>query len=528
MLKANLPHLPTDHPKVEFGRIGVLLINLGTPDGTDYWSMRRYLKEFLSDRRVIEVNPVVWWVILNAFVLTKRPFSSGEAYKLIWNKEKDESPLRTITRSQAEKIGETLSDAPQVIVDWAMRYGNPSIRSRLLQLQKQGCERILLFPLYPQYSAATTGTACDKAFDALKEMRWQPTIRVVPPYYDEPAYIDALARSVREGIANLDFEPEVVVASFHGLPLEYFQKGDPYHCHCAKTARLLREALGWDQHKLRLTFPVPLRQCRVAPALYRQDHRGIGAGRSQAARGGHARLLCRLRRDAGRDRHARARNLRGGRGRTVCAAALPQRHRRQYRHAQRDHKARTRRVARPPAAEVSAATPKIAAAGGRVSASIAPESASLGVFAFLWAAVSPTTKCTVGLETRENGCIRDLRHHRRHCAGDHGRLSAVIVPQGQHYTVERLGRYVRTLQPGLRIVVPFVEKIGRRVVMMEQVIDIPTQDVITRDNVVVEVDAIAFMQVMDAAQSAYASRICARRSSIWCSPTSALSWGRWT
>lgn len=254
MLKANLSHLPVDHPKVEFGRIGVLLINLGTPDSTDYWSMRRYLKEFLSDRRVIEVNPVVWWIILNAFVLTKRPFSSGEAYKLIWNKERDESPLRTITRAQSEKISETLSGAPEIVVDWAMRYGNPSIKSRLMHLQKQGCDRVLLFPLYPQYSAATTGTACDKAFDALKEMRWQPSIRVVPPYYDEPAYIEALARSVREGIANLDFDPEVVVASFHGLPLEYFQKGDPYHCHCAKTARLLREALGWDEHKLRFTF----------------------------------------------------------------------------------------------------------------------------------------------------------------------------------------------------------------------------------------------------------------------------------
>ncbi len=254
MLKADLSHLPADHPEVTFGRIGVLLVNLGTPDGTDYWSMRRYLKEFLSDRRVIEVNPAVWWVILNAFVLTKRPFSSGEAYRLIWNREKDESPLRTITRSQAEKISEAFSDAPQIVVDWAMRYGNPSIKSRLEHLQAQGCDRIVLFPLYPQYSAATTGTACDKAFDALKQMRWQPTIRVVPPYYDEPAYIQALARSVRENIAALEFEPEVVVASFHGLPLEYFQKGDPYHCHCAKTARLLREALGWDAHKLRFTF----------------------------------------------------------------------------------------------------------------------------------------------------------------------------------------------------------------------------------------------------------------------------------
>ena len=254
MLKANISHLPKDHPKVEFGRIGVLLTNLGTPDGTDYWSMRRYLKEFLSDRRVIEVNPVLWWVILNAFVLTKRPFASGEAYRSIWNNELDESPLRTITRSQAEKIAEKLSDAPQVVVDWGMRYGNPSIKSRLMNLQQQGCDRILLFPLYPQYSAATTGTACDKAFDALKQMRWQPSVRVVPPYYDEPRYIDALAGSIKDSLARLDFEPEVVIASFHGLPLEYFQKGDPYHCHCAKTARLLREALGWDEHTLRLTF----------------------------------------------------------------------------------------------------------------------------------------------------------------------------------------------------------------------------------------------------------------------------------
>jgi len=254
MLKANISHLPKDHPKVEFGRIGVLLMNLGTPDATDYWSMRRYLKEFLSDRRVIEVNPVIWWVILNAFVLTKRPFASGEAYRAIWNEELDESPLRTITRAQAQNITDRLADAPQVIVDWGMRYGNPSIKSRLMHLQQQGCDRILLFPLYPQYSAATTGTACDKAFDALKQMRWQPSVRVAPPYYDEPRYIDALARSMKDSLAKLDWEPEVVIASFHGLPLEYFQKGDPYHCHCAKTTRLLREALGWDEHKLRLTF----------------------------------------------------------------------------------------------------------------------------------------------------------------------------------------------------------------------------------------------------------------------------------
>ncbi len=254
MLSLHPARLPEDHPSVKFGRVGILLINLGTPDGTDYWSMRRYLKEFLSDRRVIEVNPVVWWVVLNAIVLSTRPFTSGEAYRLIWNKEKDESPLRTITRSQCEKIQSAFADHPDVVVDWAMRYGNPSIKSRLLHLQAQGCDRVILFPLYPQYSAATSGTACDKAFDALKTMRWQPSIRVVPPYYDDPGYIEALAGSVRENIARLDFEPEVVIASFHGLPMEYFQKGDPYHCHCAKTARLLREALGWDEHKLRFTF----------------------------------------------------------------------------------------------------------------------------------------------------------------------------------------------------------------------------------------------------------------------------------
>lgn len=253
-LAVRTPHMPQDHPDVSFGRIGVLLINLGTPDGTDYWSMRRYLKEFLSDRRVIETNPVVWWFILNGIVLTRRPFSSGKAYRSIWNTEKDESPLRTITRSQAEKVAAELAGDPAIIVDWAMRYGNPPIRSRLEHLQQAGCDRIVLFPLYPQYSAATTATACDKAFDALKAMRWQPAIRVVPPYYDDPRYIAAIAGSMKESIAALDWEPETVIASFHGLPVEYFKKGDPYHCHCAKTTRLLREALGWEENKLRLTF----------------------------------------------------------------------------------------------------------------------------------------------------------------------------------------------------------------------------------------------------------------------------------
>jgi ferrochelatase len=244
----------SNHPPVRHGNVGVLIVNLGTPDATSYWPMRRYLKEFLSDRRVIEINPVIWWFILNGPVLTKRPFSSGEAYKSIWNEELNESPLRTITRSQSAILAKSFEDEPRVIVDWAMRYGNPSIASRLKALQEQGCERILLVPLYPQYSAATTATVCDKAFDALKTMRWQPSIRVAPPYYDDPAYIDALAQSMRASIAALPFEPEVVIASYHGLPLEYFQKGDPYHCHCAKTTRLLRETLGWDEKKLMFTF----------------------------------------------------------------------------------------------------------------------------------------------------------------------------------------------------------------------------------------------------------------------------------
>ncbi len=246
--------LPGGHPQVNFGKVGVLLMNLGTPDGTDYWSMRRYLKEFLSDRRVIEVNPLIWWPILNLIVLTKRPFTSGKAYRSIWNKERDESPLRTITRSQTEQLAARFAKHPNIIFDWAMRYGNPSVKSRLEALRKEGCERILIFPLYPQYSAATTATALDKSFDALKQMRWQPAIRTVPAYFDDPAHIEALAKSMRKGLAALNFEPDMVIASFHGLPKEYFDKGDPYHCHCAKTTRLLRERLGWPKEKLMLTF----------------------------------------------------------------------------------------------------------------------------------------------------------------------------------------------------------------------------------------------------------------------------------
>lgn len=236
------------------GKVGVLLLNLGTPDGTDYWSMRRYLKEFLSDRRVVEENRLKWWFILNGPILLKRPFSSGEAYRSIWNKDRDESPLRTITRAQGEKLGAALKGSGKIVVDWAMRYGNPSTRSRIEALRSQGCDRILLFALYPQYAAATTATAYDKAFEALEALRWQPAIRTAPPYYDDPVYIGALAASLKREVAKLKWKPEVILASFHGLPVDYVEKGDPYQSHCAATARALRDKLGWSEDFLRLTF----------------------------------------------------------------------------------------------------------------------------------------------------------------------------------------------------------------------------------------------------------------------------------
>ena len=245
---------PSRHPPVKSGKVGVLLVNLGTPDGTDYASMRRYLKEFLMDRRVIEWSRWKWYPILFGIVLNRRPQKVGKAYETIWNREKNESYLRTYTRAQAGKLAERLGEFPDVVVDWAMRYGTPSIAERLDALKAEGCERILLFPLYPQYAAATTATVNDKAFDALKAMRWQPAIRTVPPYHDHPAYIDALANSITGHLATLDWQPDLVVASFHGIPQSYFDKGDPYYCHCQKTARLLRERLGWDEKKLMLTF----------------------------------------------------------------------------------------------------------------------------------------------------------------------------------------------------------------------------------------------------------------------------------
>ena len=234
--------------------VGVMLVNLGTPDGTGYKPMWRYLREFLSDPRVIELPRLVWYPILYGLVLTTRPKKSGENYARIWNREKNESPLRTFTRAQGGKLAAALADLPNVKVGWAMRYGNPSTRSVAESLVAQGCDRILTFPLYPQYSATTTATANDQLFRALMKMRRAPAIRSVPPYYAEPVYIDALARSIEKHLATLDFEPEVVVASYHGIPKPYSDKGDPYQAHCLETTRLLRERLGWSEKKLITTF----------------------------------------------------------------------------------------------------------------------------------------------------------------------------------------------------------------------------------------------------------------------------------
>ena len=253
---AGAARLPPDHAPVRAGRVGVLLLNLGTPDATDYRSMRRYLKEFLSDRRVIETSRLLWWPVLNLIILTKRPGPKGRDYASIWNRERDEGPLKTITREQAERLAAQLAATAgdRVVVDWAMRYGNPAIAERIRAMQDEGCERILLVPLYPQYSAATSATACDHAFRALMDMRWQPAIRVSPPYHDDPVYIDAVVSAMRSDLRKLDFEPEVILVSFHGVPKSYLLKGDPYHCHCHKTWRLMREAFGWPEERFRLSF----------------------------------------------------------------------------------------------------------------------------------------------------------------------------------------------------------------------------------------------------------------------------------
>lgn len=248
-------------------KVGVLLVNLGTPDGTSYAPMRRYLAEFLSDRRVIEWSRLFWYPILYGIVLNTRPKRSGKLYDRIWNREKNESPLRTYTRAQGERLGRALADIPNVVVDWAMRYGQPSIESVTDRLLQQGCERIVVFPLYPQYSATTTATVNDKFFEALMKKRFMPAIRTIPSYQTEPVYIEALARSIESHLATLSFKPEVILASYHGIPKSYSDKGDPYREQCLETSRLLRIRLGMDENQFRSTF-----QSRFGPEEWLQPY----------------------------------------------------------------------------------------------------------------------------------------------------------------------------------------------------------------------------------------------------------------
>ena len=229
-----------DHPDVKFGKTGVLLINLGTPDSTSWWDIRRYLKEFLSDRRVIEVNPIIWQIILNLFILTFRPAKTAKAYKKIWRKENNESPLLFFTREQAKKLNDRIKNE-KLTVDFAMRYGNPSIRSRLIKLKDDGCEHIIILPLYPQYAAATTATVCDEVYRSLMNMRWQPSLQILPHYESEPKYIDALVSSIEKKVKEINWKPDLIISSYHGIPKSYFDKGDPYQCYCQKTTRLMNE-----------------------------------------------------------------------------------------------------------------------------------------------------------------------------------------------------------------------------------------------------------------------------------------------
>lgn len=249
-------HMPADHPKVPEAKIGVLIANLGTPDNYDYWSMRRYLSEFLSDQRVIDYPKWKWQPILQGIILSIRPFRSGKNYKSIWNHEQGESPLMTITKAQTAKLKTALEErfGDKVMVDFAMRYGNPSTKSKVAEMVKSGCDRVLFFPLYPQYSGPTTATANDQFFRTLMDETWQPAARTVPAYHDRASYIEALAQSVERAYPSEAEAPDVLVCSYHGVPERYLMQGDPYHCQCQKTTRLLRERLGWAKDRVITTF----------------------------------------------------------------------------------------------------------------------------------------------------------------------------------------------------------------------------------------------------------------------------------
>jgi ferrochelatase len=256
MTAARPKHANADHPTVPKQRVGVLVANLGTPDNYDYWSMRRYLSEFLSDKRVVDYSPWIWQPLLQLVILTKRPFSSGAAYKSIWNEEANESPLLTITKNQTAKIEEEMQAryGDDVMVDFAMRYGNPSIQSKVRAMTAAGCTKILFFPLYPHYAGATSATACDKFFDALRKEKWQPVARIVEPYFERPDYIEALAQSIERAYAAAEKKPNLLICSYHGVPKRYLLEGDPYHCQCQKTTRLLKERLGWADTEIMTTF----------------------------------------------------------------------------------------------------------------------------------------------------------------------------------------------------------------------------------------------------------------------------------
>ena len=253
-----------DHPDIKFGKTGLLLVNLGTPDSTKWLDIRKYLKEFLSDRRVIEVNPFLWQIILNLFILNFRPSKTAKAYKEIWMKKENMSPLRYYTIMQTKKLSEKMQEK-NIIIDFAMRYGNPSIKSKMKSLQKTGCENIVILPLYPQYAAATTATVCDEVYRTLMDMRWQPSLQIIPHYESEPLYIEALKNSLEKKLSELNWKPDTIVASYHGIPKKYFDKGDPYHCYCHKTTRLLSEQ--FKQIPIQTTF-----QSRFGPQEWLQPY----------------------------------------------------------------------------------------------------------------------------------------------------------------------------------------------------------------------------------------------------------------
>jgi ferrochelatase len=281
----DLPHAEPDHPKVRFGKVGILLANLGTPDDYTYWPMRRYLSEFLSDKRVVDYSAWLWQPLLQGIILSKRPFSSGKAYESIWNHEAGESPLLTITKDQTKAIKAQMHAqfGDRVEVDFCMRYGNPSTKSKVREMVENGCDRILFFPLYPHYAGATSATANDQLFRALMEEKWQPSVRTVPAYYDKPSYIDALAKSVEEAYSKLDHRPDILVTSYHGVPKRYLMEGDPYHCQCQKTSRLLRERLGWDEGAIKTTF-----QSKFGPEEWLQPYTVEEVAR--LAEAGHKRI----------------------------------------------------------------------------------------------------------------------------------------------------------------------------------------------------------------------------------------------